>query len=77
MEIARAKTNEAVARANNITIQELEANGYNPEWRQRKTCTGRNYNGGKSESPYAEDSISKAGIMGFFVALFAFIFFCG
>lgn len=70
--IARARTNQAIIEAQ----QAQKINGsYNPEWGQRKTATGRNYNGGKYDTPYAEDNVGKAVVMGFFLALFAAIFF--
>ena len=47
--------------------------GYNPEWRARRTLNGKNYNGGKYESPYMEDNYGKAALMALFISLF-FVF---
>lgn len=71
--IARARTNQAIAEVNAKNAQ----NNYNPEWAGRKTASGLNYNGGKYDTPYAEDNGGKAAIMGFFLALFAIVFFSG
>ena len=56
--------------SNKEVMAQINGTDYDPSWRKRKTASGKNYNDGKYDTPYAEDNIKKALIFAFFCGIF-------